>query len=314
MKTGYLKRLQWPLVALTALFVVHLLAGYLLLPVFYRNESLFLARRIQTYLVVVIATGVVAGFMFDDLKTITATLGIVSAALVISLQDVCTSMFGWFVIMLGGKFRLGDRLEVEGSCGDVIDIELLRTTLIEINGALGMDQPTGRVIVIPNNFIFKTKVFNYNHGHPFIWGRIDVTMGFSGPMTETSDLLKQVLTEETKEEFEAAAAASAVFQRRYGVQDALYEPRIFSSIAGNDVAFTLYFVAHYKQFTTVRNRIQKRLISELEKRPHIQLAVQTVQVVTGTPPPGATSSSGTSMPGFASSATTAAAVVRPIVS
>lgn len=196
----------------------------------------------------------------------------------------------------------------------MIDIELLRTTLIEINGALGMDQPTGRVIVIPNNFIFKTKVFNYNHGHPFIWGRIDVTMGFSGPMTETSDLLKQVLTEETKEEFEAAAAASAVFQRRYGVQDALYEPRIFSSIAGNDVAFTLYFVAHYKQFTTVRNRIQKRLISELEKRPHIQLAVQTVQVVTGTPPPGATSSSGTSMPGFASSATTAAAVVRPIVS
>lgn len=310
LKAGYLKRLQWPAVALTCLIVVHLLVGYLLLPVVYKNEALFLARRIQAYLLVLIATVVVAGFMFDDLKTITATLGIVSAALVISLQDVCTSIFGWFVIMLGGKFRLGDRLEVEGSRGDVIDIELLRTTLIEINGWLGTDQPTGRVIVIPNNFIFKTKVYNYNHGHPFIWGRIDATVSFSSPRPEVEALFMRILTEETKEDFAAAAAAAAIFQRRYGVQDALYEPRVLSSIAGNDVAYALLFVSHYRNYTEVRNRIQQRLIAEIEKRPHIQLAVTSVQVV----PPGSPPANGTSVagaPAMAAFGASATAVTRP---
>jgi small-conductance mechanosensitive channel len=308
LKSGYLKRLQWPAVALTGLIVIHLLIGYLLLPVIYKNESLFFARRILSYFMVVVATGVVAGFMFDDLKAVTATLGIVSAALVISLQDVCTSVFGWFVIMLGGKFKLGDRLEVEGSRGDVIDIELLRTTLVEINGWLGTDQPTGRVIVMPNNFIFKTKVFNYNHGHPFIWGRIDITVSFSSPIPETTEFLMRVLTEETKEEFAAAAAAAVSFQRRYGVQDAVYEPRVSSAVSGNDVAFNLFYVSHYRNFTNMRDKIQARLIAEFEKRPHVQLAVQTVQVVGDAPHAnGAAALAKPTVATFAASATTGTA-------
>ena len=84
--------------------------------------------------------------------------------------------------MAGGKLNIGDRLEVDGTRGDVIDIQLLRTTLVEINGWLGVDQPTGRVILIPNNFVFKNKVFNYTHGHPFIWGKIEVTVTYSTPI------------------------------------------------------------------------------------------------------------------------------------
>ena len=77
--------------------------------------------------------------MFEDIKVVAAAGGLVSAAVVISLQDVCASMFAWFVIMLGGKFGIGDRLEVDGTRGDVIDIDLLRTTLLEVNGWLGTD-------------------------------------------------------------------------------------------------------------------------------------------------------------------------------
>ncbi|MEO7412321.1 MAG: hypothetical protein ABIZ81_03100 [Opitutaceae bacterium] len=88
---AYLHRLRWPAVALTGMILIQVLAGYLLLPLLYQNESLVLARRLIRYILVVAATVVVAGFLFDDIKRVAAAGGLVSAAIVISLQDVCRS-------------------------------------------------------------------------------------------------------------------------------------------------------------------------------------------------------------------------------
>ncbi|MEO6006308.1 MAG: mechanosensitive ion channel domain-containing protein [Opitutus sp.] len=279
LKATYVRRLRWPSVALGTLIALQLVASYLLLPLAFRDESLFMARRLTRYLVVLLVVAVFAGFLFDDLSTIVATLGIVSAALVISLQDVCTSVAGWCAIMAGGKFGIGDRLEIDGSRGDVIDIQLLRTTLIEINGWLGTDQPTGRVIVLPNNFIFKNKVFNFTYGHPYIWGKIDLTITFSTPVASAIALFERVLTEETKEQFEEARRAASSMQKRYGVADADYRPKVLTHIADSGVTLSLFYVAHFRKNSETRNRINRRLIAELESRRHIQLAFNTIQVI-----------------------------------
>jgi len=286
LKNAYFERLRWPVAVLFGLIALNLTISLLVLPVFYKNESLFLSRRLTRYLTIVLAVGAIASFMFDDLSMVAATMGIVSAALVLTLQDVCASAFGWFVIMVGSKFGIGDRLEIEETRGDVIDIQLLRTTLLEVNGWLGVDEPTGRVILVPNNFIFKTKIFNYSHGHPFIWGKIDVIVGFSCAEAAAA-LFQRVLAEETLEEFAAARKAAQQMRRRYGVDDAIYEPRVTSAISGNDVAFTLFYVAHHRKFSEVRNRIDHRLIEELTRYPHIQLAVTSIQVSHSDPPPSA---------------------------
>lgn len=283
LKDGYLERLRWPGAVLLALIALYLVLAIIVLPVFYKKESLFLARRLARYITIVLAVGAIASFMFDDLSMVAATMGIVSAALVIALQDVCTSAFGWFVIMMGSKFGIGDRLELEETKGDVIDIQLLRTTLLEVNGWLGVDEPTGRVILVPNNFIFTQKIFNYSHGHPYIWGKIEVTVGFSCAEAAAA-VFQRVLQEETKDEFAAARQAALRMQRRYGVEDAVYEPRVTSRISGNDVAFSLFFVAHFRRAAELRDRIDHRLIEELTRRPDIQLAVTSLQVSSGDPP------------------------------
>ncbi|HWA85974.1 MAG TPA: mechanosensitive ion channel domain-containing protein [Opitutus sp.] len=278
LKSAYLHRLLWPAAALLALLVLYLAITLAALPVFLRNEGLFLTRRFARYAVIFLAVVVVAGFLFDDLSMIAATLGIVSAALVISLQDVCTSIAAWFVIMAGGKFGIGDRLEIDGTRGDVLDIQLLRTTLLEINAWLGIDEPTGRVLVLPNNFIFKNKVFNFTHGHPFIWGKIDVTVTFGTPVASALTLFQRVLDEETREQFAQARQAADKMQRRYGIADAVYEPKIYTQIADSGVTLTLFYVAHYREISATRNKINRRLIAEIETHPHIQLAYTTLTV------------------------------------
>ena len=279
-RSAYYLRLRWPAVILVSLVILHFVLAYLVLPVFRKNETLFLSRRLLRYGLILVGTVSVAGFLFDDLTTVAATLGIVSAALVISLQDVFTSIAGWFVITIGGKFGIGDRLEIDGTRGDVLDIELLRTTMLEINAWLGMDQPTGRVIVIPNNFIFKNKVFNFTHGHPFIWGKIDVTVTFATPVASAMSLFKRILEEETADQFADAKQAASKMQRRYGVPDADYVPKIYTHIADSGVTLTLVFVAHYRKFSATRNRINRRLVAELETRRHIQMAYNTFSVLT----------------------------------
>lgn len=279
LKAAYVHRLRWPLVALMSLFGLQWAGSYLLLPLAFKNESLFLARRFVRYVVVVLGAGVVAGFLFADLSMIVATLGIVSAALVISLQDVCASIAGWAVIMAGGKFRIGDRLEVDGTRGDVLDIQLLRTTMLEVNGWLGSDRPTGRVIAMPNNFIFKYKIFNFTHGHPYIWARLDVTVTFGTPVAAAMELFGLILDEETRTEFADARHAAVAMRRRYGVEDAEYLPKIDTVIGDNGITFTMLYVSHYRRSTATRNRLNERIVAELERHPEIQLAFHTLQLL-----------------------------------
>jgi small-conductance mechanosensitive channel len=163
--------------------------------------------------------------------------------------------------------------------GDVLDLQLLRTTLLEINGWLNLDQPTGRVIVVSNNFIFKSKVFNFNHGHPFIWGKVDVTVTFATPIASAMKVFHRVLEDETREDFSAARAAAATMQKRYGVEDADYQPKIYTHLAESGVTLSLVFVSHYKNYSFTRNRINRRLVAELESHRHIQLAYHTLQLL-----------------------------------
>ncbi len=279
LRTAYVDRLLPPATAVAVLVLIYLLSSRLVLPYRYKKEELFMARRLGRYGTFVLITLIVALYMMEDLRVIAATLGLVSAAVVISLQDVCVSFFGWSVIMVSRKFIIGDRLEIDGTRGDVLDIQLLRTTLLEVNNWLGVDQPTGRVVIIPNSFIFKSKVFNFSHCHPYVWGKVEVTITYGTPVADASALFQKVLEEETRADFSEAHEASTLMQDRYGVEDAEYTPKIYTRIADSGITFSLIYVSHYQNTSGTRNRINLRLIAELEKNKDIQLAYNTLSVL-----------------------------------
>jgi len=137
------------------------------------------------------------------------------------------------------------------------------------------------VFIVPNNFVFKSKVFNYSHGHPYIWGVVDVTVTYSTPVASALALFQKLLEEETREAFAEARAAARVMERRYGVEDAEYQPKVYTRIADSGVTFSLLYVCHYRNSPAMRNRINRRLIAELETHEHIRLAYPTRQLVTG---------------------------------
>jgi small-conductance mechanosensitive channel len=271
----YWRLLLVPIGTIAILSVLRLLISRLVLPLFYHRDNLFVARRLAQYLLVLAVILTLALFFLEDLKQVATVLGIASAAVVIALQDMCSAFAGWFVIVAGRKFVIGDRVEIDGHRGDIIDIQLLRTTLLEVNNWLGVDEATGRVVVIPNNFVFKTQVFNYSHVHPYVWNKVDITVTFETPAADAQALLLNVLTEETKEELAEGERASHEMERRYGVPDTDYKPKMFSFIEDSGVTFRLIYVSHYRKSSSTRNRLNARIIAEFAKDPRMQFAYPT---------------------------------------
>jgi small-conductance mechanosensitive channel len=264
-----------PIGSILLLVASYLLFSRLLVPRFLVRDRQVVGRRMAGYLCSFIGLVVVVTFFFEDLRSVATILGIASAAVVIALQDMCSAFAGWFVIMSGRKFAVGHRVEIDGHRGDVIDIQLLRTTLLEVDNWLGVDEPTGRIIVVPNSFVFKSKFFNYTYLHPFVWNKLDITVTYETPASEAQALLLRVLEEETREDFAAARAASNTMEHRYGIPDATYQPKIFSYIADSGVQFRLLFVTHYKRISSTRTRINTRIIQEFAKDPRLQFAYPT---------------------------------------
>ena len=275
----FLEGITIPAVCILALLVLHFLLTRLILPLIYHQGRLFVVRRYTTYLGSLLILIVLIRFFLEDLKDIGTVLGIAGAALVIALQDLCSSFAGWFVIVGSGKIKVGDRVEIDETRGDVIDIQLLRTTLNELNKWMGSDEPTGRVVIIPNNFIFKNKVTNYAHVHPFIWSRKDITVTFETPPLEARELLLKILTEETRAEFDAACGAKKLMEKTYGSPDAIYEPKIMTSIDDSGVTFNLLYVTHYRSRRVVTSQLNERILDEFAKNPKLQFAYPTTRQI-----------------------------------
>ena len=112
-------------------------------------------------------------------------LGFASAGIAIAMKDMFMSMLGWTVIMFGGTIHVGDRVRVyhDGSefVGDVIDISLLRLTVFEdvTYSTYKTNRRAGRIIFVPNNYIFTDLIANYSHyGMKTVWDGIDITISF----------------------------------------------------------------------------------------------------------------------------------------
>src|ERR1700687_6494105 len=113
--------------------------------------------------------------LFEDrLGRLSVTLGVVGAGVAVALQDVVASVAGAFSIGFSKLYTVGDRVQIGDSRGDVIDIGLLRTALMETGNWVSRDLYHGRGVRLPNSTVLRGSVFNYSQGFRFVWDEINV--------------------------------------------------------------------------------------------------------------------------------------------
>src|SRR6202045_1477968 len=134
--------------------------------------------------------------LFEDrLGRLSFALGVVGAGVAVALQDVVASIAGAFSIGFSRLYALGDRVQIGDARGDVIDIGLLRTTLMETGNWVSKDLYNGRIVRIPNSTALKGSVFNYSHGFRFIWDEIKVLFATSSDCQFAREMLLRAAKE-----------------------------------------------------------------------------------------------------------------------
>jgi small-conductance mechanosensitive channel len=217
------------------------------------------------------ALGYVAGllvivFVFSDrLGQAAVAVGVAGAGLAFALKEVIASVAGWAAIAMGDFYKTGDRVQVGEIKGDVIDIGMLRTTLMEIGQWVNADLYTGRIVKIANSVVFKEPVFNYSGDFPFLWDEIAVPVKYGSDYRLARQTFERVVEDVAGDYARHAKSAWADLVRQYLIEPAEIDPRVYLVANDNWMEFSVRYVVDYKQRRLTKDRLFTRLLEEIDR-------------------------------------------------
>ncbi len=229
------------------------------------------------YLIVILFLAIV---FKDRLGGLTVALGVAGAGVAFALQEVIVSVAGWVAIVSADFYSTGDRVQLGGIKGDVIDIGVLRTTLMECGEWINADQYSGRIVRIANSFVFKEPVFNYSTDFPFLWDEVSVPVTHKSDFHLAGQILRQVLHEMVEEYAVYAKKSWTTIVRKFMIEEAMLDPVVTLTFNDNWIEFTLRYVVDYRARRATKHQIYSRILEEFAKVPdRVAIASATIQVI-----------------------------------
>jgi small-conductance mechanosensitive channel len=182
-------------------------------------------------------------------------------------------------VAFGGFYRVGDRVQLGGIKGDVIDIGVLRTTLMQVGEWVNADQYNGRIVRVANSFVFKEPVFNYSGEFPFLWDEIMVPVKYGSDYRVARTLIEAVASEVVGDYTAGAEEAWKPITRRYVIERATVQPTVTLAANSNWVEFTVRYVVDYKARRTTKDRLFTRLLEEIDRVPdQVGIAAASINI------------------------------------
>lgn len=216
----------------------------------------------------------------DRLGNLTVALGVAGAGVAFALQEVIASFAGWFAVSFAGFYKPGDRVQLGGIKGDVIDISFLRTTLMELGEWVDADLYSGRVVRVANSFVFKEPVFNYSGEFPFLWDEIKIPVMHGSDHALARRILERVADKEVSEYCPKAEEAWKSFSKQFLLEQASLEPRITLTANDNWMEFTIRYVVDFKVRRLTKDHLFTKILDEFKKTEgKVKFASTTLQLV-----------------------------------
>ena len=222
-------------------------------------------RSILQLSVQILGAGIILLIVFGSPQQVPTILGLATAALTIALQDFILAFLGWFVLVGKNGIHVGDAVEINDVSGEVSEVGLFSTTLLETGDATGKGQLTGRRISLLNSFAIRGKYFNFSTSGQWLWDEITVSIPASADFHALTERISQEVSAETKEN---AALAELDWKRgRKGLSEIPLsaEPLLSMRPTSGGIEVAIRYVARATDRFEVRNRLNQRLIDLLHQ-------------------------------------------------
>jgi small-conductance mechanosensitive channel len=245
-----------------------------------KHTSRYLATKFFTVTVYTVAGVWLLSKYFAEHPNVIASFAIVGAGLAIALQDVVKDIVGWLIILQKRPFSLGQRIAIGPYTGDVIDIGLLRTALLEV-GTSPLDtlERTGKTLYIPNALVLTHQVLNYNTTSDFTRSELLLTVTYESNWKKAETILKDILASETNEFAEKEYQQSKKRTWRFYVHPEPRTPQVYMDLGASGIVFTLRFIAPIGMRRNVVTAITRKILERFGKEKSLELAYPTTRVL-----------------------------------
>ncbi len=224
----------------------------------------------------------------ENVSYMVTILGFASAGLAIAMKDMFMSLLGWSVIIFGGTFHVGDRIRVRYQngdyVGDIIDISLLRMTIYEdiTLTTYKLNRRSGRIIFIPNNYIFTELIANYTHsGMKTVWDGIDIMLSFDSNHKKAMHIIKNIARKYSKGYTDIAKQQMNKLRDQYNIKNTNVEPRIFSFFEPYGINISVWYMNNSYGTLALRSTISAEIIEALNAESDIKIAYPTQTLFMG---------------------------------
>lgn len=214
-----------------------------------------------------------------------AYIGIVSAGLAIALKDPLTNLAGWLFITARKPFGVGDRIAINQIAGDIIDQRPFAFSIIEIGNWVDADQSTGRIIHIPNGWVFIHAIANYTQGFNFIWNEIPILITFESNWPKAKELLSEIARKHSSIQSESAAQQLRRTADKYLIYFTHLTPIVWTDVKASGVMLTIRYLCEPRRRRSSASAVWEEVLSEFAKHPDINLAYPTTRFYTEPPAP-----------------------------
>ncbi len=243
------------------------------------SDNRYKAKKLGSFIGFILTVVLLSIVFNDKLGGFTVALGVAGAGIAFALQEVIVSFAGWLAIMFGGFYKSGDRVQLGGIKGDVMDIGVLRTTIMETGQWVNGDLYNGRIVLIANSYVFKEPVFNYSGDFPFLWDELTIPIQFGSNYESVKQILLDIGRSVAGDLPAATKAKWDELQIKFLLEDAQTEPMV--SLVANDnwVEFNLRYVVNYRRRRFTKTELFSQILQKIEASSDIKFASATFQLV-----------------------------------
>lgn len=258
-------------------------------------DTIYSWRKGVQYITLAIAVLVIGRIWIDGSGDIFTYLGLLSAGLAIALQDPITNVIGWLFIIVQRPFEVGDRIEVDGVAGDVIDVRYFQFSMLEIRNWVDADQSTGRILHVPNRTVFSNAIANFTGQFSYIWNEIPVLITFESDWRLAKQLLQQVAEAHVVSTRDIARNQLRLAARKYPIHYENLTPAVFTSVEGSGVKLSIRHLCEVRRRRIMVQLMWEDILDAFGQHDSIQFAyptqrvyvppAETVSPIHKTPPP-----------------------------
>ena len=227
---------------------------------YFRNRMLKIALNIISIILVILLWG-------HRLSGMVTIISFLSAGIAIAVKEIIFDFFAGVYINMKKIFELEDRVEINGIKGDVVNIRSLGFEVLEVGDRVHAEQSTGRIIHIPNSFVFLYPLKNYTKAFKYIWDEITVKVPLDADIEKTKEVLydivnsNEILETIPKKMEDAVADVTVEYRIYYNYLD----PIIYTEIVDSHVELYIRYIVHPKKSRIVEDEIYLKILEEYKK-------------------------------------------------